>query len=243
VHYKLLTLFTLIDCSETYLRGYKNNGIYLLWLQQGYRFGLFYCDMDTMSELTNKRGWAVFQKRFNGVVNFDRKWNEYSKGFGTLNGEHWAGLENIFSMTRQLYSVSKFKQIPPPRLRIDFEDWDGLQLYTEIDEFVVKGAEDQYRISVLGSAYGSATYIESNRASMTSGNVFSTVDNDNTYRKCPTRHNGGWWFPRECGASNLNGHYSKRYSYMDFHHMFWHAWPLIMGRRTALRRVSMKIQY
>ena len=50
----------MIDCSETYLRGYKNNGIYLLWLQQGYQFGAFYCDMYNGKVLVVRLNNAAF---------------------------------------------------------------------------------------------------------------------------------------------------------------------------------------
>ena len=34
----------------------------------------------------------VIQRRINGSVNFHRGWNEYEKGFGPKDGEHWIGM-------------------------------------------------------------------------------------------------------------------------------------------------------
>ena len=33
----------------------------------------------------------MFQKRFNGSVDFDRNWDDYRNGFGSLDGEFWYG--------------------------------------------------------------------------------------------------------------------------------------------------------
>jgi len=198
--------------------------------------------MDTVSELTNKLGWTVLQKRFNGVENFDRNWNEYAKGFGTLDGEHWIGLEKIFLLTNQM--TANFNQLASksPRLRFDLEDWNGLELYAEVNGFSIATAEQQYYIYDMGPAYGPATYIGHDSVPLYRVR-FSTKDNDNTNRKCPLKYNGGWWFIDICGSSNLNGHYSKRKSTMKLHTIYWHSWPNDYGIRTALRRVSMKVQY
>ncbi|XP_033149843.1 angiopoietin-related protein 4-like [Drosophila busckii] len=61
------------------------------------------------------KGWTVIQRRFNGSVSFDRKWDEYKNGFGDLRGEYWLGLEKLHLMT-------KFQ---PHELYIELENHEG----------------------------------------------------------------------------------------------------------------------
>ena len=46
--------------------------------------------------------WSqVFQRRFNGSVNFTRNWTEYQDGFGELTGEFWLGNEKLRLLTAE----------------------------------------------------------------------------------------------------------------------------------------------
>ncbi len=38
-------------------------------------------------------------RRFNGQVDFNRSHADYKEGFGSLNGEHWLGLERMHHLT------------------------------------------------------------------------------------------------------------------------------------------------
>lgn len=46
-------------------------------------------------------GWIVFQRRFNGSVDFYRDWNAYKHGFGDLRSEFWLGNEKIHQLTSE----------------------------------------------------------------------------------------------------------------------------------------------
>ena len=55
----------------------------------------------------------VFQKRFEGSVDFYLSWNDYKYGFGDVNGEFWLGLEKIHALTPDDNNM----------LRVDLEDF------------------------------------------------------------------------------------------------------------------------
>ncbi|GFR98465.1 fibrinogen-related protein 3.1 [Elysia marginata] len=44
---------------------------------------------------TDGGGWIIIQRRTSGNVDFYRGWNEYKKGFGSLEDDFWLGNENI----------------------------------------------------------------------------------------------------------------------------------------------------
>ncbi|CAG2194305.1 unnamed protein product [Mytilus edulis] len=46
-------------------------------------------------------GWTVIQKRFNGVTEFYRNWQDYENGFGDLNEEFWLGNKYIAMLTSE----------------------------------------------------------------------------------------------------------------------------------------------
>ncbi|KAK1880878.1 Tenascin, partial [Dissostichus eleginoides] len=105
----LSTHFT-TDCSQELLNGILKSGEVDIFPQG--RSGppvMVYCDMET-----DGGGWTVFQRRKDGSVDFFRGWKEYIKGFGSLSGEFWLGLDNLYNLT----SMTKMT------LRVDLRDQD-----------------------------------------------------------------------------------------------------------------------
>ena len=102
-----------------------------------------FCDQTTAGG-----GWLVFQKRLNGSVDFYRVWNEYKRGFGSLTGEFWFGLDKI----QRLTSSGKCK------LRVDLEDLPGKTYYAEYDFFKIASEGEKYKLS-LGSYTGLNFYV------------------------------------------------------------------------------------
>ncbi|XP_018428166.1 PREDICTED: microfibril-associated glycoprotein 4-like [Nanorana parkeri] len=88
------------DCSDVWAQGLKTDGVYLI-----YPGGLstpvpVYCDM------TGKDGtWTVFQKRFDGKVNFYRGLKEYKAGFGRVDGEYWLAGDSLTGQAGMNFST------------------------------------------------------------------------------------------------------------------------------------------
>ncbi|KFV56718.1 Fibrinogen alpha chain, partial [Gavia stellata] len=78
-----------------------------------------YCDQET-----TLGGWLLIQQRMDGSVNFNRTWQDYKRGFGSVDGrgrgEFWLGNENIHLLTQN-----------DTLLRVELEDWDGNAVYAE----------------------------------------------------------------------------------------------------------------
>lgn len=60
------------DCADAYKAGYSVSGLYHIYIGNRSEAVQVYCDMET-----GGGGWTVFQRRFNGSVDFQRSWREY----------------------------------------------------------------------------------------------------------------------------------------------------------------------
>ena len=171
-------------CEQVYRDVCSNSGVYTM----DCGCGLFtaYCDMTG--------NWTVFQRRFNGVVEFYRNWTEYVNGFGKPNGEYWMGLDNVYCMTNTY---------PGTKLRVELGDWEGNTYYAEYSQFVVGDSSTNYRMNVSGYS-GNA----GDRLTYHNGQMFSTYDqdHDSLRKNCADEFRGGWWF-KHCHNVNLNGEY------------------------------------
>ncbi|XP_024078669.1 angiopoietin-related protein 6-like, partial [Terrapene carolina triunguis] len=114
-------------------------------------------------------------------------------GFGTLDGEHWLGLESTRRVTGQGPG--------PYALRVLLEDWAGRQAYAHYDRFALEPESDSYRLR-LGRYRGSA----GDSLAWHDGRPFSTLDRDHDAYSgsCAHYHKGGWWY-NACAHCNLNG--------------------------------------
>ncbi|KAK7469653.1 hypothetical protein BaRGS_00036323 [Batillaria attramentaria] len=137
-------------------------------------------------------GWTVIQRRKDGLVNFDRNWQDYVDGFGNPRAEFWLGLHHMHVMTSNRAYI----------LRVDLADTDDSTAYAEYDVFRVSGSDTNYELTVFGysgTAGDSLTYH--------SFAPFSTKDRDNNRYtlNCVEQfgQNVGWWY-RYCFHANLN---------------------------------------
>ncbi|XP_042077275.1 angiopoietin-related protein 1a isoform X2 [Haplochromis burtoni] len=174
------------DCYQVRKAGYTTSGMYLLKANGSDRLIQAWCEHGL-----DNGGWTVMQRRKDGSVNFFRNWENYKKGFGNIDGEHWLGLENIYNLTKQ----GDYK------LMIELEDWTGKKVYAEYSSFHLESEKEGYRLR-LGTYQGNA----GDSFSSHNGKQFTTLDRDKDSfsGNCAHFHKGGWWY-NACGQTNLNG--------------------------------------
>ncbi|XP_038135715.1 angiopoietin-related protein 7-like [Cyprinodon tularosa] len=178
------------DCTSLYHNGVRRSGVYTIVMSPGTTFPV-YCDMET-----DGGGWTVFQRRRDGLVNFNRGWAEYRDGFGEPRGEHWLGNHQVHLLSNQGHYS----------LRIDMQDWSHAHRHALYQSFRIDDEENQYRLHVSGF---SGT-VEDSFGWYHDQHGFSTPDTGNI---CAEISHAGWWF-HQCFYANLNGVYYKggRYS-------------------------------
>ncbi|KAH9514278.1 hypothetical protein Btru_028592 [Bulinus truncatus] len=138
-------------------------------------------------------GWVVFQKRFDGSVDFYKNFHDYEVGFGTVSPvtEFWLGLENL----RRLLVDNGDEN----GLRVDMTERGTAYNFTRIYPIFRVGPGDGYTLIADGYSDGGKGLTEN------SGAKFSTYDNDFS-QGCPSSIRlAGWWFHEGCGFVNLNG--------------------------------------
>ena len=69
---------TFHDCSHAWNEGKRESGVYTIKLSATSQ------PFDVFCRMTSTGGFTVMQRRMDGSVNFDRSWNDYKNGFGSL---------------------------------------------------------------------------------------------------------------------------------------------------------------
>ncbi|XP_018416206.1 PREDICTED: ficolin-2-like [Nanorana parkeri] len=145
------------------------------------------CDMDT-----DGGGWIVFQRRYDGSVDFYREWKAYKDGFGSRLTEFWLGNDNIHMLT----SSGTWE------IRIDLHAFDNTKHFAKYASFQVLGEAEEYKLLLGAFTEGTGGDSMSFHGNM----PFSTKDKDFTTDQCVKVYKGGWWY-NKCHFSNLNGLY------------------------------------
>lgn len=177
------------DCAEIYDRGVRSDGVYIISPDGKCPFRV-YCDMAN-------GGWTVIQRRQDSGVSFYRPWDEYVKGFGDIDGDHWLGLDKIHRLSKagsQIY--------------FHMETYDGSFEYEHYTAFTVHDVTTAYKMNV--DAFGYEGTLK-NRLSYHNDMKFSTYDRDNDKSggNCCLSHDGGGWWWNSCYLLNPNGIYGK----------------------------------
>ncbi|XP_030066743.1 fibrinogen-like protein 1-like protein [Microcaecilia unicolor] len=178
------------DCQAAYLRGRRQNGLYVISPKEGPLL-VVYC------LFLEDGGWTVLQRNTGQEDGFwFRTWNDYKVGFGDLESNHWLGNENIYLLTQQNAFAVRFS----------LTDSEGLNHNADYYSFRVDAESTEYTLR-LGAYQGqiSDALTVMNETGVHDNRKFSTKDRDNDrYRRnCAVIYKGGWWFDK-CGSSDLN---------------------------------------
>lgn len=148
-------------------------------------------------------GWTVIQHiTANSTVDFDRTWQDYKYGFGSVLENHWLGNEYMHQLTGS--SVQYILGVKLVNLNAEVK-------WGQYEPFLIEGEESQYRIRV-GLYKGNATdaLTLDTEAYLHDNQKFTTKDrdNDNYFMNCAKLElngipGGGWWYDA-CAGANLN---------------------------------------
>ncbi|KAM5135075.1 ficolin-1-like [Mantella aurantiaca] len=147
------------------------------------------CDMHT-----DGGGWIVFQRRWDGSINFHRDWKSYKTGFGSRMNEFWLGNDNIHWLT----SSGSWE------MRVDLEDFDTIKRFAKYSSFKILSESEKYKL-LLGDFKDGNIY---NAMQGHQNKLFSTHDQNNEEPKetCAKSFKAGWWYTN-CYTAHLNGVY------------------------------------
>ncbi|XP_003257911.2 fibrinogen alpha chain [Nomascus leucogenys] len=228
------------DVLQTHPSG-TQSGIFNIKLPGSSKIFSVYCDQET-----SLGGWLLIQQRMDGSLNFNRTWQDYKRGFGSLNdegeGEFWLGNDYLHLLT-QTGSV----------LRVELEDWAGNEAYAEY-HFRVGSEAEGYALQVssyegtAGDALIEGSVEEGTEYTSHNNMQFSTFDRDADQweENCAEVYGGGWWY-NNCQAANLNGIYYPGGSYDPRNNSPYEiengvVWVSFRGADYSLRAVRMKIR-
>ncbi|EDO43717.1 predicted protein, partial [Nematostella vectensis] len=198
------------SCADLLLMGHRKSGVYTIRPSDSL-FTVF-CDQDT-----HGGGWTVLQRRFNGSVDFYKSWDEYKEGFGSFEGEFWAGNDNIHRLT----------SVTPVELLIELEDFEGQYKYAKYQTFSVGDEGSKYLLTVGGYSGTTGDSLTSH-----SGSFFSTKDRDedgSDLLVCSELFRSGFWY-FGCKDADLNGQYQGKTGQYGIR---WEAWGGIYGNFKA----------
>ncbi|KAK6169468.1 hypothetical protein SNE40_020517 [Patella caerulea] len=166
------------DCQDVLEKGNRQPGVYGIMPENSAFVTYAYC----------QDGWTFLQRRFDGSVPFNKKYNDYVKGFGNFSSEFWLGLENMHALTTQ----------DSYTLRVDMETSNTKFYYAMYDEFRILNETQGYSLE-----YGNMTAGNLGDGLYTAkGRPFSTYDRDRDswrYGNCAQFYHSGFWLNR-CGT-------------------------------------------
>ncbi|XP_068158656.1 fibrinogen-like protein A [Drosophila tropicalis] len=181
-------------------------------------------------QMVRDGGWTVIAYRYDGSEDFNRNWENYKSGFGSLNSEFFIGLDKLHRLTNSAAH----------ELLILMKSQTKEQRFALYDQFSIGNEAEKYLLYLLGTYKGDA----GDSLRYHAGKKFTTFDqdNDDNGQNCARTHAGAWWYGRECLESNLFGTFQPKYGQEIgyFKGILWKTF--VPGPTGSLRYVRMLIR-
>uniref|UniRef100_A0A914CVU0 Fibrinogen C-terminal domain-containing protein n=1 Tax=Acrobeloides nanus TaxID=290746 RepID=A0A914CVU0_9BILA len=203
------TYITRENCEEYRQFGYTRTGIYHMKMPRyGDFFALCIMEKDTT--------WTVLQKRSGTEIPFwNRTFEEYANGFGSLSSDHWLGLDRVNSYIKRghqlVLRIVLYHDLCDEKGKCSalgsqahwWADWD----------FKIADKAQKYKLSVAPTFSGNLTDpLKDPLLWLNNGQPFTTVDSDNDKHRSTNcalyRKFGGWWH-KDCTLVALNGEHGQ----------------------------------
>ena len=129
-----------------------------------------------------KGGWTRIMNRVNRNNFFNRNWQDYKIGFGSIENNYWMGLDNM----RKLIGDRRME------LRLDLFNIISDNSFIVYDHFNIDSERQMYTLEIGYKIEGNLP----DSLSYHNNLKFSTNDRDNDAHTgdCAKIYNGGWWF-------------------------------------------------
>ena len=135
---KFTEICTIKSCCKLnyFSSNYVKSGVYKISQTKFGNSVDAYCDM-----VTDGGGWIVIQRNSrSSLVNFNRSWIDYEKGFGDLRTEFWHGLKTVHFLANN----------GQWEMRVDYQKNDKSWFYYHYNQFSVGSASEEYPLTVGG---------------------------------------------------------------------------------------------
>jgi Fibrinogen beta and gamma chains, C-terminal globular domain len=148
------------------------------------------CMLSTAAFLIPARSlnaWIIVYELYNRSFGWNRPWQDYKNGFGTLGSDYWFGLQKLYQLTAAA----------PYRIRIEVRQVPlNVTLFLQMAAFSVADESQYYKLT-WSVMTGSSALTSSSPDTFHNGKTFVTYDNSRG-SFCLGSNGGGWWYSTCC---------------------------------------------